>query len=233
MRLSITPKAGGGCSALGVLAFVGLAAGAIIAWPSYIDINGTRTAGVITEKRENVHIDYGEWFRHFEVIAAYSIPGQAFQHRAGCYVDQKTYDSLRPGSTVVVHYFANLLSQPFLPATHLSPCSTMASISLNPAVIRNLLGAAIALMAILFLWRVLHVRIAVWLLVPWFGLLVGYLVLPKTEPEPRHPVPATATIDSVTTITEVGDSAHSEGIRSSIHIRSWDSSLFHQEWIRL
>jgi hypothetical protein len=212
MKASSTQKIGSGCPAMGVLALVCLAALASIVWPAYVDTNGTRTSGVITEKHERIRVEYGEWYRHFEIIAAYSIPGQVLPHRASCNVDEKTYDSLHLGSAVVVHYLANLLNQPFLPATDLSPCSTMASIGLNPSTIGNLLGALIALLAILFLWRILRIRIAVWLLLPWVCLSLGYLLLPKAEPEPRHPVPATATVASLTTVAYLGEGDDSEGI---------------------
>src|SRR5580704_18822087 len=111
-----------------------LAGGAIIGWPIYLETAGTPASAAITEKRESVSIEYDEWFRRFQVMAAYSIPGQPVQHRAICDVDEKTYDSLHPGNVVVVHYFRNLLNQPFLPATYLSPCSNFASISVNSRV---------------------------------------------------------------------------------------------------
>lgn len=209
MNRSRTKKTRSGCSGLGALLFLALAIGAVIGWPIYLKTNGTRASGVITEKRESVRIHYVEWFRRFELVAAYSIPGQPLQHRAICDVDEKTYDSLHPGNTVVVYYFASLLNQPFLPATHLSPCSTMASISWNPPVMHRIIVALTSLVAILFLWRVLRIRIAALLLLPWLCLCFAYLGLPRTEPEPRQPVPATATVETITTITTIG------GINSS------------------
>jgi hypothetical protein len=70
----------------------------------------------------------GDWFRHFEIIASYSIPGRPLQHRAARDVTGSTY-SLRKGNTVAVHYPPNLLVQPFVPDTHLSPCTPMGAIS--------------------------------------------------------------------------------------------------------
>lgn len=197
-------KAGCGCSGLFSFLILLLIIGAIVGWPIYLDHAGTRAQGIITEKLESVRIHYGDWYRSFEVIATYSIPGQPMQHRAGCDVDEKTYDSLHRGDKVDVYYFANLVSQPFLPATHLSPCTTMASVSLNPALIRNLIVAFVAVLVILFLWRVLRIRIAAWLLLPWFCLTAVYLVAPHAEPEPQHPVSSTATVASITTVRTVG-----------------------------
>ena len=193
------------------VALVVLAAGAMIGWPIYLDARGTATPGVIIEKRETVRTEYGEWFRHFEVTAAYSVPGQPVQHRAMCDVDEKTYDSLHKGNTVVVHYFRDLLSQPFLPATRLSPCTTMAAISLNPSSARNLVVSFVALLVILLLWK-MRIRFTAWLFLLWLGLAFALLVLPKTEPEPQQPVAATATIDRIDTIDTLGQGANSEGI---------------------
>jgi hypothetical protein len=183
--------------------------GAIIGWPIYLETHGDRAPGVITEKYENVRIEYGDWFRRLQIVAAYSIPGQTLQHRAICDVDEKTYDSLHPGNTVAVYYFPNLLNQPFLPATRLAPCSTLASISLNSAILRRILTTFLVLLAILFLWRVLRMRVAAWLLLPWLCWTIGWFVLPRVEPEPQKAVGGTATVVSITTITTIGDvSAH-------------------------
>ncbi len=212
MKRTKAKRVRSGCSGLGALIFLFLAVGAIIGWPIYLDTHGSAAPAVITEKVESVRIEYAEWFRRFEVMAAYSIPGQPLQHRASCDVDEKTYDSLHPGNTVQVHYFARLLNQPFLPATHLSPCSTSASISWNPAVMHPLLVSFICLLAILFLWRVLRIRTAVWLMLPLFCWSFAYLGLPRVEPEPQHPVPGTATIDTVRTVTTLGDTHTAKSI---------------------
>jgi len=190
-----------------------LAGGAIIGWPIYLETAGTRASGVITEKRESVSIEYGEWFRRFEVMASYSIPGPPVQHRAICDVDEKTYDSLHPGNAVVVHYFRTLLNQPFLPATHLSPCSNFASLSVNSRVLRPLALIFLALLAILFLYGVLRIRIAAaWLLLAWLCFTVAYLVFPRAEPDPQRPVPAIATVDGITTVDTLGETDESDGI---------------------
>lgn len=204
LRQTRTRKSGCGCSGCGTLLLLLVIAGVIIGWPIYLKNSGTRTSGAITEKFENVRIIDGNWFRSFEITADYSIPGQSVQHRAACDVDEKTYDSLHRGDSVVVYYFANLLSQPFIPATRLSPCTTMASINLNPSVTGALIVALVVLLGILFLWRVLRIRIAAWLLLPWACLTFAYLVLPHAEPEPQHPVSATATVDTITTVTTIG-----------------------------
>jgi hypothetical protein len=197
-------QARSGCSGLGGLLFFLLAIGAIIGWPMYLESQGTPASAVISDKQETVRIPFDEWFRRFQIYADYSIPGQSLRHRAVCDVDESTYDSLHRGNTISVHYFANLLNQPFLPATHLSPCSTAASIGGNPLVLHRLLYAFLTLMAILFLWRVLRIRIAAWLLLPWLGLCFAYFLLPRVEPEPQQPVPSTATIGRVETITTLG-----------------------------
>ncbi|MBV9157855.1 MAG: hypothetical protein JO097_16440 [Acidobacteriaceae bacterium] len=207
MKRTGTRRARGGCSGLGAFLGLLLVIGAIVGWPMYLVSHGARASGVITEKLETVRIEYDQWFRSFEVVATYSIPGQPVQHRAGCDVDEKTYDSLHPGNPVVVYYFASLLQQPFLPATRLSPCSTMASISVNAASVR-LVWVVISLLAILFIWRVLRIRIAAWLLLPWLCLSFAYLMLPRVEPEPQKPVSAVATVDSFRTITTIGGGAN-------------------------
>jgi hypothetical protein len=189
-----------------------LAAGAIIGWPIYLDVNGDRASGIITEKRESVRIEYDEWFRHFEVMASYSIPGQPGQHRAICDVDEKTYDSLHPGNTVMVHYFRNLLTQPFLPATDLSPCSRVAFLSVNLRVIGPLLLIFLVLLAILILLRVLRIRRAAWLLLAWLCFAVAYLALPRAEPELERPVSATAAVGNITTIDRLGENDEYDGI---------------------
>ena len=62
----------------------------------------------------------------------------------------------------------------------------------------------VSLLVILFLWRVLRMRIAAWLLLPWLCLSFALLAVPRIEPEPQHPVPATATINSLATVTTLG-----------------------------
>jgi hypothetical protein len=198
------PARRSGCSGVGVLLLFCFAVFAVIGWPIYLDTHGAAATGVLIEKRESVRIHYDEWFRRFEILAAYSIPGQPLEHRAICDVEEKTFDSLHGGDRVTVHYFANLLNQPFLPATHISPCTVKASIGSNPWLMRHVAAAVVSLLVILFLWKVLRIRIAAWLLLPWFCLMFAYLGLPRVEPQPMQPVPATATVDRVVTITTLG-----------------------------
>jgi hypothetical protein len=204
MKGTRTKATRSGCSGCGGFIFLCLAIFAIVGWPIYLETHGASAPGVLTEKLENVRIEFTEWYRRFQVIATYSVPGQPVQHRAICDVDEKTYDSLHPGNTVEVRYFASLLSQPFLPATRLSPCSTTASLNLNAPVVRSLIVAFVGLLVILFLWRVLRIRIAVWLLLPWLCWCFARLALPRTEPEPQQPVAATAIVHSVVTVTTLG-----------------------------
>lgn len=203
---------GRGCSGLGGVILALLAGVAIIGWPIYLRTTGARASGVITEKHESVRVEYNQWFRHFNVVASYSIPGQPVQHRAICDVDEKTYDSLHPGNAVEVRYFANLVNQPFLPATDLSPCSNLATLSVNSRVIRPLELLFAALLAILFLWRVLHMRMAVWLLPAWLCFTVVYLAVPRAEPQPQRAVPATATVDRIITVDALGETDDFDGI---------------------
>jgi hypothetical protein len=205
-------RTGCGCSGLGGFMLLLLAGSVIIGWPIYLDANGTRASGVITEKRESVRIEYDEWFRQFQVMASYSVPGQLVQHRAICDVDEKTYDSLHPGNMVAVRYFPNLLTQPFLPATHLSPCSNLAFLSVNSRVIGPLVLIFLVLLAILFLLRVLRMRSAAWLLLAWLGFTVAYLALPRAEPDLERPVSATAAVDRITTIDRLGENDEYDGI---------------------
>ena len=225
-------RPGCGCSGLPAFLLAALAGGAVIGWPIYLDTAGTQTSGVIIEKRESVRMVYDEWFRRFEVTASYSIPEQPVQHRAVCDVDEETYDSLHPGRAVVVHYFRNLLFQPFLPATRLAPCSSVASIRVNFRRIRPLIAIVLALLAILFVWRVLRIRIAAWLLLAWLCVAFYTLVLPRAEPDPQQPLPARATVDSITAIDTVGESSESEGIHSRSLTKLCSLSSSHQEWIR-
>ena len=181
----------------------------IFGWPKYLSRYGTVAPGVITEKHENIHIFGDFWTRRFEVVAAYSIPGQ---HRARCYVDEKTYDSLHPGNRVTVHYFAALLQQPFIPATELSPCAG-AFLGFQWPLIRPLLIAFAPLLVFLFLWRVLRMKVFVWLLLLWLGLAFACAELPREEALPQHPVSATATIYIVRTIKTLGGGNNSRSIR--------------------
>ena len=212
LRQTRTRRSGCGCSGLGTLLFFLLVIGVIVGWPMYLKNSGTQASGVITDKIETVRIRYGNWFRRFEILATYSIPGQPMQHRATCDVDEKTYDSLHRGGPVTVYYDANLLNQPFIPATLLSPCTVTASIISWNSSMPGLIVAGAALLGILFLWRVLRIRIAAWLLLPWFCWLFASFVLPQAEPEPRHAVSATATVDSITTVKTVSGRENSRDI---------------------
>lgn len=204
-------RAGCGCSTLIPILFLAILVGAIVEWPAYVDSSGTAAQGVIREKHEIVRVIQGDWFRHFEVVAAYAIPGARMEHRATCDVEEQTYDSLKNGGAVTVHYIPNLLGQPFIPATHVSPCTTMGSIAVN-TTIRYLAIAAAALLTILILWRVLRIRIALWLLLPWLVLTFAYIGLPRTEPEPQRPMPATATVARIVDITKLGSEGDSRAL---------------------
>ena len=91
MRKSRAGGCSGGCSALLGILFLGCLGAAIFFWPTFIDANGTPASATISEKRETVRIHYGDWYRRFQIIAAYAIPGQPMERHAICDVDQKTY----------------------------------------------------------------------------------------------------------------------------------------------
>ena len=193
-------RKGCGCSGLGSVFAVLLACTVIAGWPTFLDRVGAPAPAVITEKRESVRVVYNEWFRSFEITAAYSVPGQALSHHAVCDVDRATYDSLHRGTAVTVHYLPKLLIQPFIPAKHLSPCTLRGSIGENSSTGR-LVVVFLSLLAILFLWRVLRIRSAVWLLLPWLAGVLAFVAMPRTEPAPLHPAPATAAIDRIVSVT--------------------------------
>jgi hypothetical protein len=176
----------------------------IFGWPMYLDRHGTATSGVITDKYENIHTFGDDWTRRFEVVAAYSIPGQVMQHRAGCYVDEKTYDSLHAGNRITVHYFASLLQQPFIPATDLSPCGNTAFLGLQSPRARLLVITFVPLVGILFFGRLLRIKSFVWLFLLWLAFAFAYFALPRVEPAPEHPVSATAKIHSVVMVKTLG-----------------------------
>ncbi len=202
----------GGCSGLILLVFLVCAFAGILFWPKYVDANGGVAPGVISQKSESIRIHYGEWYRFFEITATYEISGQRFEHRASCNVDEPTYDSLHVGNGVTVHYLLNLQSRPFFPATHLSPCSALASVNANPVVMRELAVAFAALLGILFVWRVLRMRIAGWLLAPWAGVFFFYICMPRLEPAPEQPRPVKATVQSIDNVTKLLEANHSRGI---------------------
>ena len=191
-----------GCSTF--IGFFLLAGVAFMAfgWPRYIDRNGTAASGVIQEKRESIRIWYAEWYRRFEIIAAYSAAGQPMTRHAICDVDEKTFDSLRVGDRVPVHYFPALLVQPLIAADHLEPCSPFV-ISWRSDLVQRLSVAIVPLLALFFAWRFLRIRLAGWLLLPWLFFALYYLVVPRLEPEPAQPVAATAQVDFVNEVTKI------------------------------
>ena len=202
-------RSGCGCSGLGGV-IIALVCVAGMSWPLVLNAIGTSATGAISEKFESVRIEYGEWFRHFQVTGTYSIPGQPLQHRAVCDVDEKTYDSLRVGGPVTVRYMRNLPPQPFLTTARMAACSPV-GISMGPSVWRLIYAGAI-LLAVLFIWLVLRVRLAIWLLPVWVCFAFVYLGMPRVEPEPRQPVPATATVADITTIDALWETPQSDGI---------------------
>jgi hypothetical protein len=210
-----------GCS--GILSFVLLAGLVFIfyEWSAFVDARGASGTASITEKRETVRESFGDWFRQFQIVAVFHAPGSPFERHAICDVEQKTYDSLHPGDQVTVHYFPTLLQQPFIPATHLSPCMPAANFGSNPDLYRRFALVFGSLFAILLVWLVLRIRIAAWLLLPWFALFIVYCATPRAEPAPTQPRPAHAMVRSVFTVDEIlgggsgGEEEHSEPVKLS------------------
>jgi hypothetical protein len=207
-----------GCS--GIFSFVFFAGLMFLfyEWPSFIDVKGAASTASITEKRETVRENFGDWFRRFEIVAAFRAPGSPLERHAVCDIEQRTYDSLHPGDRVTVHYFPALLQQPFIPATHLSPCTPAANFGSNPDLYRRVALVFGSLFAILLVWLLFRIRTAARLLVPWFGLFIFYCVTPRAEPAPSQPRPANARVKSVSTIDEIlggggGREEHSEPIK--------------------
>jgi hypothetical protein len=203
-----------GCSP--VLFFLCLAGafGAILAWSLYLDAAGALVPGTVDVKAESIRVHYGDWSRTLEVAAAYQPAGELLRYRAGCEVDEETYDSLHVGSPVMVRSLPlpSLRSQPFLPVARLSACTTYAAIHRRVPAVRKVCAWLAVFAALIFLWRVLRIRLAGWLLLPAAGLLFAYVSLPRVEPAPSHPRPATATVQSLTTVTALLESDDRQGI---------------------
>lgn len=172
-------------------------------WSSFVDANGQAGAASVTEKRETVRENFGDWFRQFQIFAAFRVPVSPLEHRAVCDVEQATYDSLRVGAPVTIHYFPSMLQQPFIPVTHLSPCTPLAAFGSNPDLYRKVALVFGSLLLIFFAFLVLRLRVALWLLVPWFGLFIVDCVTPHAEPAPGQPRFARATVKGIANIDEI------------------------------
>lgn len=197
----------------GVLGFL-LLPGVIVlfyVWPSFIDSSGVQATGHITEKIERIRIPFDSWFRSFQIMGAFRVPGNPIEHHAVCDVDQATYDSLHVGNPVILHYWPALLSQPFIPATHLAPCTALANFTSNPVLYRTLQLVIGSLLGILFLVLVLRLRIALWLLVPWFYLFLVGAVVPRAEQAPVTANSALARIRNITAITTIMENSNASG----------------------
>ena len=192
-----------GCGGIFAFLFLAVSVALFYKWSSFVDAKGATAAASVTEKRETVRERFGDWFRQFDIVAAYREAGSPVEHSAICAVEQATYDSLQVGDRVTVHYFPALLQQPFIPATHLSPCAPSANFGSNPDLYRRMELVFGSLLAVLFLFVVLRIRMAGWLLVPWFGLFIVYCVTPHAEPAPGQPRPAKATVRAVSRIDEI------------------------------
>lgn len=172
-------------------------------WPAFVDAKGSASTASITEKRESVRERFGSWFRRFEIVAAFRAPGSPLVRHTICDVDQAAYESLHVGDGVEIHFFPALLEQPFVPAAHLAPCTFLANFGSNPDQYRRMEIVFGSLGAILLVWLILRIRIAGWLLAPWFGFFLAYGVAPRAEPAPTRPVPARAAIRSLATVDTI------------------------------
>jgi hypothetical protein len=174
-------------------------------WDSIIDSVGTAVPGAITEKRETIRTNYADWFRRFQILAAFKAPGYPYERHTICDVDQQIFDSLHVGSPVTVHYVPALLSIPLVSSTHISPCPPWGMFGFNPELYRRslyLYGSLAIILAIVF---VLRIRRAAWLLLPWSALFVFYGICPHTEPMPLQPRPVTAVVKEVVTVKTLVD----------------------------
>jgi hypothetical protein len=193
-------------------------------WPSVIDASGVDATARVTEKREGIRIPFDNWFRRFEIVAAFRVPGDPIQRHAVCDVEQATYDSLHVGDPVGLHYWPALLAQPFIPATHLSPCTPRANFASNPEVYQKLEILLGTLLPIVFLVAVLRLRVAAWLFLPWFYFFLLTGVVPQTEPAPLQPRAALAIVRNITTITMLMENGKSG---SGSHVKFGPIKLEH------
>jgi hypothetical protein len=74
------------------------------------------------------------------------------------------------------------------------PCTSKAAIGVNPVLMYRLTLALAALLLILVLWKILRLRVAAWLLLPWFVIVSAFIVLPRAEPTPQQPHATKATV---------------------------------------
>jgi hypothetical protein len=174
-------------------------------WDSIIDSVGTAVPGAITEKRESIRTNYADWFRRFQILAAFKAPGYPYERHTICDVDQQIFDSLHVGSPVTVHYVPALLNIPLVSSTHISPCPPWGMFGSNPELYRRslyLYGSLAFILGIVFLLRI---RRAAWLLLPWSAMFVFYGICPHTEPMPLQPRPVTAVVKEVAMVKTLVD----------------------------
>jgi hypothetical protein len=175
-------------------------------WDAIIDSLGTAVPGSITEKRESIRTNYADWFRRFQIVAAYKTPGYPLERHTICDVDQEIFDGLHTGSPVTVHYLPGLVSIPILPATHISPCPPWGIFGSNPDLYRRslyLYGSLAIILGVLFLLRIRRVA---WLLLPWSALFLVYGICPHVEPVPLEPRPVKAVVKQITLVRTIMDS---------------------------
>ena len=175
-------------------------------WDSIIDSLGTAVPGAITEKRESIRTNYADWFRRFQIVAAFKAPGYPFDRHTVCDVDQQIFDGLRVGSPVTVHYLPALLAIPLVQSTHISPCPPWGIFGSNPELYRRFLCLYGSLAIILGIVFVLRIRRAAWLLLPWSALFVFYGICPHTEPMPLQPRPVRAEVKQVAMVKTLVES---------------------------
>jgi hypothetical protein len=77
---------------LGFLFLIGLLA-LFYEWPSIIDRTGTEATAQVAEKLEGIRIPFDNWYRSFEIVAAFRLPGNPIEHHAVCNVEQYTNES--------------------------------------------------------------------------------------------------------------------------------------------
>lgn len=179
-------------------------------WDSIIDSVGTAVPGAITEKRESIRTNYADWYRRFQIVAAFKAPGYPYERHAICDVDQQIFDSLHVGSPVTVRYLPALLAIPLISSTHISPCPPRGIFGSNPELYRRSLYLFGSLAIILGVVFVLRIRRVAWLLVPWSALFVVYGICPHTEPLPLQPRQISAVVKHVTIVKTLVESRRTD-----------------------
>lgn len=182
-------------------------------WPKIVAAAGQRAQATVRAKREFLEVRYAQWSRRYEITADFPVPGEPLQRQVFCRADEEKYDAMHLGSGVTVYYLASLFRFPLLPAAYLADCNSPAGLHLPAGELRLWGWVLASLAAILILWRVLKIKLALLLLLPWVGFVVGHYSLPHAEPAPGHPQAGTAQVAVIYKITRMFDSSEEYGTK--------------------